>query len=65
MPSLKTIGLSIMRYFQININFPQDYTFRSPRINFITKIYHPNIDQNGSISLNILKESWTPPALSM
>ena len=47
--------------FTIGIHFPIEYPFKAPKVNFITKIYHPNIKlHTGENSLDILYDKWNP-----
>jgi ubiquitin-conjugating enzyme E2 D/E len=46
--------------FVVALHFPADYPFRAPKVRCLTPVYHCNINDAGSVCLDILKDSWSP-----
>lgn len=45
--------------YKLTIEFPNSYPITAPRVKFDTSCFHPNVDDNGNICLDILKEKWS------
>lgn len=46
--------------FTFSIKISNNYPHEAPKVKCIPKIYHPNIDYEGNVCLNILREDWKP-----
>ena len=46
--------------FTLRLDFSEDYPSKPPKIKFLTKMFHPNIYNDGNICLDILKDKWSP-----
>ncbi|KAF4573212.1 NEDD8-conjugating protein ubc12 [Pleurotus pulmonarius] len=49
-------GGSFIFSFAINTNYPHE----PPKVKCTQTIYHPNVDLEGNVCLNILREDWKP-----
>ena len=45
--------------FKLELFLPDDYPMTPPKIRFLTRIYHPNIDRLGRICLDVLKSTYS------
>merc|ERR1711902_211974 len=41
-------------YFKAHMKFPPDYPYSPPSVRFITKVWHPNVYENGDLCISIL-----------
>ncbi|KAI5236204.1 putative NEDD8 conjugating enzyme [Aureobasidium subglaciale] len=46
--------------FNFTFNISQNFPHEPPKVKCTQKIYHPNIDLDGNVCLNILREDWKP-----
>ncbi|OIR57138.1 MAG: ubiquitin-conjugating enzyme E2 [Amphiamblys sp. WSBS2006] len=46
--------------FELDVTLPDGYPFYPPRIKFLSEMFHPNIYEDGSICLDVLRERWSP-----
>eukprot|EP00887_Chlorella_sp_A99_P006843 scaffold2.g6843.t1 len=45
--------------FRLSLKFTSEYPFKPPAVRFESGCFHPNVDANGYICLDILKDKWS------
>ncbi|XP_044539487.1 ubiquitin-conjugating enzyme E2 C-like isoform X2 [Gracilinanus agilis] len=45
--------------YKLSLEFPSSYPYNAPTMKFVTPCYHPNVDTQGNICLDILKDKWS------
>ncbi|XP_037287685.2 putative ubiquitin-conjugating enzyme E2 C [Rhipicephalus microplus] len=45
--------------YRLKLVFPDDYPYRSPLVCFETRCFHPNVDREGNICIDILQHEWS------
>eukprot|EP01087_Luapelamoeba_hula_P005322 TRINITY_DN15401_c0_g1_i1.p1 TRINITY_DN15401_c0_g1~~TRINITY_DN15401_c0_g1_i1.p1 ORF type:complete len:212 (-),score=34.04 TRINITY_DN15401_c0_g1_i1:172-807(-) len=53
-------GMYTNACFHFNVEVPTNYPYDPPKVVCATPIYHPNIDTEGHVCLNILRAEWMP-----
>merc|ERR1712184_80697 len=46
--------------FKLQIEFSEEYPNKPPKVKFLSKMFHPNVYNDGSICLDILQNRWSP-----
>jgi len=46
--------------FKFTVDIPPNYPYDPPKVHCDTLVYHPNIDWEGHVCLNILRADWRP-----
>ncbi len=60
-PNRQTVAPFNVAAFQLEIAFGEKYPFEPPKLRFKTPIYHPNVDDKGSLCFDTINPAnWKP-----
>jgi len=46
--------------YSLSIIFRDNYPTKAPRVRFTTKMFHPNINEQGAVCVDLLGDKWRP-----
>ena len=46
--------------FQLRLQFSKDYPQTAPSVQFLSRMFHPNIYKDGALCLDIIQDKWKP-----
>lgn len=53
-------GLWHGRNFDFSFDISNDWPYKPPKVMILTRIWHPNMDEEGNVCLNVLRENYNP-----
>ena len=53
-------GIYEGRVLRFVLKIPCEYPFKSPKVVCLDRVFHPNIDENGNVCMEILRLGWKP-----
>jgi len=46
--------------FTLEVKFTEEFPTKPPHVRFVSRMFHPNVYNNGEICLDILQNQWSP-----
>uniref|UniRef100_A0A6U3B4Y0 UBC core domain-containing protein n=1 Tax=Paramoeba aestuarina TaxID=180227 RepID=A0A6U3B4Y0_9EUKA len=46
--------------FRVSIEYTEEYPVKPPRVRFESKVFHPNVYENGDVCMDLLQKRWSP-----